>query len=109
MLYGVVLGCCLFGVKIAVIGFAMRGKFGVLIVLLKRLIYRKVFIMNCPHCGKEIPLELASFIVAQELGRRSRGKTSPAKAAASKANASLPPKPGKRPRGRPRKNPPPQA
>jgi|TARA_A100001201_G_scaffold61357_1_gene58582 hypothetical protein len=48
--------------------------------------------IKCPHCNKPIN-------IGQILG----SVTSEAKAAAAKANASKPPAPGKKPRGRPRK------
>lgn len=47
----------------------------------------------------------AKSYYARQLGALGGVKTSPAKAAASRANANLPPKPGSRPRGRPRKTP----
>lgn len=40
---------------------------------------------------------------AQALGKLGGKATSEAKAAAARANASLPPKPGRKPRGRPKK------
>lgn len=49
---------------------------------------------KCPHCNKEIN-------IGQILG----SVTSEAKAAASRANASKPPKPGSKPRGWPKGKP----
>jgi len=47
---------------------------------------------KCPHCNKSI-----------NPGQILASATSEAKAASSRANASKPPKPGSKPRGRPRK------
>ena len=47
---------------------------------------------KCPHCNKPI-----------NIGQIIGSVTSEAKTAASRANASKPPKPGSKPRGRPRK------
>lgn len=50
-------------------------------------------------------IEIANVITAAaELGRKGGSVTSEAKAEAARANANKPPKPGKRPRGRPRKD-----
>jgi hypothetical protein len=46
--------------------------------------------LKCPHCRKDLPLSL----FAAYLGRRAKGKTSPAKARASRENG----KKGGRPR-----------
>ena len=48
--------------------------------------------IKCPNCGEDVP-------VASILG----SKTSRAKTKSSRANASQPPRPGSRPRGRPPK------
>jgi len=48
---------------------------------------------KCPHCNKPIN-------IGQLLG----SATSEAKTAAARANANKPPKPGSRPRGRPKLN-----
>ena len=47
---------------------------------------------NCPHCNKPI-----------NIGKILGSKSSEAKTLAARANASKPPKPGSRPRGRPPK------
>jgi len=47
--------------------------------------------MICPHCGKEIDPK----IYAAEMGRRGKGKTSPAKVAAARLNAKKP-RPGRK-------------
>jgi len=55
--------------------------------------------MKCPKCGHHI--EVSFSALARIAGSAKTSK----KAASSRANASKPPKPGKKPRGRPRKVP----
>jgi hypothetical protein len=60
-------------------------------------------IRNLPKREVEQALQVSNAAAA--LGRAGGSISSPAKAAAARANANLPPKPGSRPRGRPRKTP----